>query len=295
LLCEYAAPGVVTSYARLWLFRHNRIPRCGWTIMTFVMTRPVDAREVGPLEDAPLRLALVQARTAPVLPLERAETIERLLEVLDGWELVDRQSNVELAVRLGPGRIEQQQGQPETVWIVASPTQQFRAVLSPSSVAVECDRYSLWPDFSQAVLEAFGAVAEVAAPTRCVRLGMRYVNELRDDARLTGEDPQQLAELLADELITVPVSLGRPVLGSLSELRVREDFGVLAVRHGLVESGRYLLDMDAYNEEPRPFEVEGMMTLTDAFHRRIESFFAWALAPSYLASLSASASGEGAP
>ena len=68
---------------------------------------------------------------------------------------------------------------------------------------------------------------------------------------------------------------------------------MLAVRHGLVESGRYLLDMDAYNEEPRPFEVEDMMNLADAFHRRIESFFAWALAPSYLASLSAGGSDEG--
>lgn len=255
--------------------------------MTCVMTRHVEPTEVGPLTDAPLRLALVQARTSPMLALERPDTVEHLLKVLTGWELTDRQSNVELAVHLGAGGIEQRQSRPETVWVLTAPSQQFRAVLSASSVAVECDRYSLWPDFESALGEVFRAVAQVGAPSRCVRFGMRYVNEIRDEARLSGEDPSQLPEFLAEELVAVQLSLSRPVAGSLAEIRVREDFGVLAVRHGLVEPGRYLLDMDAYSEESSAFDVDTLMVLATRFHARIESFFGWALAPEYLAGLAA--------
>jgi uncharacterized protein (TIGR04255 family) len=248
--------------------------------MTFVMTRPVIARELAPLPRAPLKLALVQARTAPTLALEQTETVASLVEVL-GWELVDRQSNVELSVRLGPGGIEQQGGPPQTVWVLAGPGGQFRAVLSQSSVAVECGAYSQWADFRAGLVAVLGAVAEVAAPGRVNRFGVRYVNELTDE-RLSGEDPGALTQVLAEELVSVAAALETPVISSLSELRVREPFGQLAIRHGMTAPGRYLLDFDAYNETTSPFDVERLMEAADAFHARIEALFAWCLQPDYL-------------
>jgi uncharacterized protein (TIGR04255 family) len=248
--------------------------------MTYVMTRSVEAADVGPLKHAPLRLALVQARTTPVLAFERPETVEQLTAALDGWELADRQSNVELAVRVGPHGVEQQQGRPETVWVLASRDEQFRAVVSASSVAVECERYSLWPDFRDAVRSVFVAVHDIATPTRCTRLGARYVNELHDD-RLNG-DPVAMAELVCEELIAAPLALERPVSGSAAELRVREEFGTLALRHGLIEPGRFLLDLDAYNEEAEAFDPDALLERAGRFHSRIESVFAWAITSTYL-------------
>ena len=252
--------------------------------MTSVMTRPVKVINLGPLKRAPLKLALAQARTAPMLALERSETVERLVAAL-GWELIDRQSNVELSVRLGPAGVEQQQGRPEFVWVLAAPSEQFRAVVSPSSVAVECERYSHWSDFQKALEAVLGAVGEVAEPTRVSRFGMRYVNELVDP-RLDGEDPATLTQVLGEELISLALSLERPVAASLTELRVREPFGALTIRHGMTQPGHYLLDFDAYDEQPGPFEVKRLMGAAEAFHARIEALFVWALDPSYLKSLS---------
>jgi len=252
--------------------------------MTSVMTRSVIARELAPLPRAPLKLALVQARTAPTLALEQTETVARLVEAI-GWELVDRQSNVELSVRLGPGGIEQQGGPPQTVWVLAGPSGQLRAVLSQSSVAVECGAYSQWADFRAGLASVLGAVAEVAAPGRLNRFGVRYVNELVDE-RLSGEDPGGLTQILAEELVSVAAALETPVISSLSELRVREPFGQLAIRHGMTAPGRYLLDFDAYNETTSPFDVERLMEAADAFHARIEAVFAWCLQPDYLEYLS---------
>jgi uncharacterized protein (TIGR04255 family) len=259
--------------------------------MTLVMTRLVEATELGPLERAPLRLALVQARTAPVLAMERPQTIERLATTLDGWDLIDHQTNVELAVKLSPQGVEQQQGRPETVWVLTSSGDQFRAVVSASSVSVECEHYSLWPAFQEAVGQLFAAVAEVAAPSRCTRLGVRYVNELRDDARLTG-DPARMTELVSEELLAVAVALGRPVAGSSAELRVEEEWGTLALRHGLIEPGRFLLDLDAYNEQAQPFDAARMLGQAGLFHARIESVFAWAITPTYLEELKGAGHGQ---
>ena len=250
------------------------------------MTRPVEPRDLGPLDNAPLKLALVQARTTPVLALERPDTVEWLVGELHGWELVERQSNMELAVRLGPAGVEQQHGRPESVWVLNSPSEQFRAVLSPSSIAVECDRYSHWSDFQQALVQVLAAVEAVAAPGRVTRLGMRYINEVTDP-RLASEDPRAFLDLLAEELISVALALDRPLAGSLSELRVREPFGIFVARYGLVAPGRYLLDLDAYDEQGGPYEPARLMEQAESFHARIESFFAWALQEDYLASLAA--------
>jgi uncharacterized protein (TIGR04255 family) len=254
------------------------------------MTRPVQPHPLKPLARAPLTLALAQARTAPTLALERSETVERLVEVL-GWELVDRQTNVELAVRLGPGGVEQQPGQPQTVWILAGPSGQFRAVLSPSSVAVECSAYSEWQDFQTALGAVFQAVGEVTTPGRVTRFGLRYVNEVID-ARLAGEEPERMTEVLAEELVAVAAALERPVIASLSELRVKEPVGQLTIRHGLTAPGRYLLDFDCSEDAAAPgspFDAKGLMEAAETFHARIEAVFAWALAPDYLASLTAPA------
>ncbi len=248
--------------------------------MTSVMTRLVTARGLRPLPKAPLKLALVQARTTPTLALEQSGTVALLVQAL-GWELVDRQSNVELSVRLGPGGIQQQGGPPETVWVLADPHGQFRAVLSQSSVAVECGEYSQWADFRAGLAAVLGALAEVAAPSRVNRFGVRYVNELTDE-RISGEDPAALSQVLTEELVAVAAALQTPVISSLSELRVREPFGHLSIRHGMTAPGHYLLDFDAYNETTSPFDIERLMEAADAFHARIEALFAWCLQPEYL-------------
>ena len=128
-------------------------------------------------------------------------------------------------------------------------------------------------------------MGEVADPGRVNRFGMRYVNELADP-RVSDEDPRALAQVLSEELVAVAASLARPLIASLSELRVREPFGELTVRHGMTQPGRCLLDLDAHDDAAGSFDADRLMSTADAFHSRIEAVFAWSLQPDYLASLS---------
>ena len=247
----------------------------------------MEEREVGHLAASPLRLALMQARTTPVLAFEQAAEIQRLLDALGGrWAVIDRQANRELTVQLGPGGVHQETGALETVWVLAAEDGRTRAAVSATSVAVESDRYEQWERFHADARELFAAVQRVAAPGRCTRLGLRYVNELRDD-RVDG-DPLHLAELLNRELVAPVLALGRPLMGSMAELRVSEDDdAVFALRHGLAAPGVYLLDLDAYREQTEPFDAQALTERAAGFHARIESVFAWALTDRYLEELRA--------
>jgi hypothetical protein len=86
-------------------------------------------------------------------------------------------------------------------------------------------------------------------------------------------------------LVAAPVELGRPVIGSLQELRLAEDAGELAIRHGLVRPSVYLLDLDRFTAEPQAFAADALAALADTFHQRIEDVFIWAMHPEYLAEL----------
>lgn len=259
--------------------------------MTFA---PVQMRAVGPLASSPLRLAIVQARTTPVLAFEQPAEMERLVDALEGgWTVTDRQANREVAISLGPGGVNQQAGAPETVWVLTAADGPTRAAVSASSVAVECDRYEAWEQFHAAVRDIFDAVARTFAPAQCTRLGVRYINELHDER--AGSDMAALAELVNPALIAPALALDRPLLGSLAELRVAEDDdAVFGLRHGLLAAGTYLLDLDAYREHTEAFDAAALAERADRFHARIEAVFAWALTEGYLDELRAGA-GEGTP
>ncbi len=249
--------------------------------MTF---EPVEPRVVGRLASAPLKLAIVQARTTPVLALEQAPEVQRLLARLgEQWTLTDRQINRELSVQLGPAGFQQQAAAPETVWILTAPDGRTRAVVSSRSVAAECDRYTEWSEFRTTIREVFEAVEETFAPARCDRFGVRYVNELQDD-RLSS-NANQITEILNVALMAPALALRRPVVGSLAELRTAEDDNIFALRHGLTQIGTYLLDFDAYREIPQPFTTGELTDLADRFHALIESVFAWSLTEAYLEEL----------
>jgi uncharacterized protein (TIGR04255 family) len=259
------------------------------------MTFPrVEARRVGALEDAPLRAVLVQAKTPPVLALERAETVEQLVVNLAGrWTLTDRQRSQHVAVTVGPSGVRREEAPSEPVWILTSADGGTRAIVSPSSVSVESNSYSEWVTFRERIVEVFAAVQRTAEPPSCTRLGVRYVNEV--DVADAGGDTERLAQRINPVLLAPAIALDRRLVGSQAELRVADgDDAEFALRHGLVTPDTYLLDFDAYRAAEVSFDASALVEQAEAFHARIESVFAWSLSDAYLEQLSGSDAGGGA-
>ena len=258
--------------------------------MTSVMTSRIEDRVVGRLPRSPLRLAIAQARLAPRPVLEELRAVGAIAEQIAGWTLYARHLSKETQVVVSQGGIHENARPPETVSVLRSTAHQgLRAAISPTSVAVECDRYTEWPVMRDAISAVFTAVAAVAGG-ECERFGVRYVNEI-EDAR-AGGDPAGLAELLAEPLVATVMAIDRPLLMSLQELRFADEQGQLVLRHGLREPGVYTLDLDYFTERSSPFDPEALVGLAEEYHRRIENVFAWSLQDRFLEQLR---DGEEAP
>jgi len=231
------------------------------------------------MEDAPLKLALVQVRTPPMFAVDRPEAVEGLAQAMpEDWVLVEEGRAQRVQMQITPAGIAQSPEDAERVWRFETADRRYVATLTPTSVGVETAHYDDFGQFRARLDPVLSALVEDSAfrPRLATRVGVRYVNEMRDD-RLTEDDSR--AAVVHPELLGPAAALGTGLIASLQELRFQQADGVLAVRHGLTSPGEYLLDSDHYSEERRDFDVPGITQLVQDWHDTIEGVFAWAFEP----------------
>jgi uncharacterized protein (TIGR04255 family) len=237
------------------------------------------------LEDAPLRVALVQVRYAPVHAVEKRELVADFQGLIsDSFVAAEPQQTQGLIVQFGPPALPPTLPPVETVWPFRDPDRGFSVSLSSTSLALEATaNYHDFPTFLSELRQMLDSLVRVFAPKLCTRLGVRYVNEIVDPAL---SSPNGLSRFLNEALISpVGSDLGSDLMSSLSEFRFREQDGVFVLRHGLVEPTKYLLDLDRFSEEPRQFDLDPIVATTSTFHDLIENVFVWSLAEGYLRQL----------
>ena len=249
--------------------------------MTFVMT-PIAEHSLDRLQHPPLRLAVVQVRTTPMLAAENAGTVQEMLAELPDWTLIDRQAAAEAHLVFGPGGVSQKSGgQARTVWVLSTAQDSIRASVSENYVAVESTEYDTWQTMRAALSSLLAGVSENLAPPRATRLGVRYVNVLPTPAAASLPELQQL---ICEPLLAPLAALELPLRASVAELRLGDEADasrLLVLRHGLQPEGGYLLDFDAFVEftAEELFNPDALAGLAQELHDRIESLFVWSLAP----------------
>lgn len=238
------------------------------------------------LDGAPLRVALAQVRYAPVHAVEKRERVADFQERL-AQTYVAREPHVPqtVTIQFGPSPVPGAPSllSPESVWPFEDRERGWSVSLSSSSLALEASTYNDFDDFLAEFRAVLSALIETFDPRECSRIGLRYVNEVGDE-RLRQEGG--LNQLLRAELVSpVGTELGSDLVGSLCELRFRETFGTLVLRHGLIRADTYLLDFDYFKEEVDVFNGEAITKVVESFHDVIERLFVWCLSGGYLAEL----------
>ena len=217
----------------------------------------------------PLKAVVLQVRFAPLLVLSQPAGVapfqEAIRDTYPRAELPAQQ--VTFAVGLGglfpplgqtgPWRFLDHEG-----WVVA---------LAPDFVSLETTSYRRFEEFETRARNLLEATRDVLRLPERGRLGLRYINEISHPDAATVSDWKAL---LNPDLLGVSGGelLGARVLGAMQQIDVRLDDGVLTVRHGFTttESGPagYAIDLDAHDDESRPFDVEEILG-------RMRSFRAW--------------------
>lgn len=221
-------------------------------------------------------------RFAPVFAIERRAEVAAFQALL-GERYVARQPTSSRSPAAGLGPTPQAPGgESETIWRFEHPEGDWAVSLSSTSLALEAVRYMDFDDFAAELSRIVQGLHEAFEPRHEVRLGLRYVNRIEDE-RLA---KRGIGFFLHEELASpVGGELGSDLIGSLAELRFREQDGTLAIRHGLVEPTHYLLDFDRFGAGEREFAPASVVERTRSFHALIERLFAWSLSPRYLKEL----------
>jgi uncharacterized protein (TIGR04255 family) len=239
--------------------------------------------ELEHLPKAPLKFAIAQVRFAPVFAIERREQVAAFQELLgDRYIALESTPPKPRIAAVGAATPQPAGADPETVWQFRRPEHRWTISLSSTSLALEAVKYRDFDDFAAELSTIVKALHEVFEPKHEVRLGLRYVNHIEDE-RLQ----KRGVLFFLNEQLAAPIGadLGNDLIGSLAELRFRERGGTLAIRHGLIEPTRYLLDFDRFNAEERDFAPDSVVKRVKRFHDLIERLFVWSISERYLKEL----------
>jgi uncharacterized protein (TIGR04255 family) len=166
---------------------------------------------------------------------------------------------------------------PTQLWRFRDPDEVWSLVLARDFLSLETTAYTRFEDFHERLQRALEALERLPVTYR-ERLGVRYINEFRHQEAAS---PSAWRGYLNNELLGMVGGevLGEDVIHAVEDIRVRQEDGVLALRHGYVgpeptgDDPHYLLDLDYFDETGRPFDRQQTLDQVDAFHRRIHDVF----------------------
>jgi uncharacterized protein (TIGR04255 family) len=148
-------------------------------------------------------------------------------------------------------------------------------------VSLETTAYLRYEEFRERVAEVLDATLALGIKLR-ERLGLRYVDEIRHpDAKKPGDWRRFINEKLLG--MVGGDELGDDVIQALQDIRLREDDGTLAIRHGYlgadVAAGEpfYLLDLDYYDDRPRPLDADQLLSQLDDYHHAMHNVWETAI------------------
>ena len=191
-----------------------------------------------------------------------------------------------------------QQPQQQPTYRFAEAEGDVMLVLGTNFVAIEARSYTDIEDLEERIVEGVHLVGELFTPPQVNRIGLRFINEFRFTADAL---PGALADAFHPSLLglaSVP-----ELRGAISESHAATRFTAggnqLLVQHGLRPEGTtvmpmpgskpptvaadpfYLLDVDAYTDQPFRFDAGAVGERVRAFNDQGRAFFAWAVQSGY--------------
>ena len=148
-------------------------------------------------------------------------------------------------------------------------------------VSLETTAYERYEEFRERLAEVLDATLALGVTLR-ERLGLRYVDEIRHpEAKKPGDWRRFVNEKLLG--MVGGGELGDDVIQALQEIRLREEDGTLAIRHGFlgteVAGGEpfYLLDLDYYDDRPLSLDAGQVLAQLDDYHHAMHNVWETAI------------------
>jgi uncharacterized protein (TIGR04255 family) len=243
-----------------------------------------------PLPNAPLVRVIAQVRFPMIASIPKPAFIGTFQEAIrDRYTDLSWVEPQATGVALGPeGIAVAREG---GLWRFETPGDGWSVSLAPQFVALEATRYSSRTDFLERLKLVLEAIAEHVKPRTAQRLGVRYVD------RLDRQRVEEIAHLVRPEVLGVSSNpFGERLLLSITETAFRLDAGQLRARWGLLPADStydpsaleprptpsWVLDLDMFRVEDRPFDSAELLAEARTFSSRIYTLFRWAVTDDFI-------------
>lgn len=234
------------------------------------------------LPGSPLDLVVCQLRFEDKPQLTTPETGLAFHQALGGSDgpyprfdqLRGQTLNVELGLQAGAPVITQNEA---NGWRLQAADGSWIVAVMAGQVSLESKNYPGWDGFSTRLTAVLEALAELAAPALEQRIGLRYVDRIREvDAHSAADWTEYLQPhvlgFAAHEVLGAHVANARQQL----LLDLGDGFGCV-ITHGFLpsEDGSldYLLDYDVYREGGRAFSLDSVRETMDVLHSDARKLF----------------------
>ena len=248
---------------------------------------------------SPLRLVICQVRFPSLLRISDAAHVADFQGAI-AREYPHLRREKQMALQLSAAGLSPTAD--ELLYRFMDSTGAWSVVLGEGSLTLEARAYSGVEELLRRFELVTGAAREALGIEERQRLGLRYVNEFRDEQASTLADWREYfrAEFLgyAADLFQEPVTY------AMHQLRVSRADGVFSVRHGLTrgtvvpsfplgaevpanppQGPFYLLDLDYSDARPLPLDVKASREQLVAYNAFIYRFFRWTLTEHHHAAL----------
>lgn len=223
--------------------------------------------------------------------LEMGFTVRKELEAsteLTGWR-VDAAEMHEFVVELGAKGPQTKENSAQGVRLTHAASN-VEIALFAGVATVQVQRYERWSvSFKPLIEAAVAAVEAVLQPVSRSRIGLRYVNTLRDEA---ASSHQVWAARIEPSLIGAVTAgpFASQVVAAQHQLQLIVGDGVEAtLRHGLLQLPRagsgYLLDWDVYDTGSELFLAQEVLEAAERLNRVAAALFKASLTPDFIIEL----------
>ncbi len=243
-----------------------------------------------PLTNPPLIRVIAQVRFPLIASVENREFMAPFQEAIrkDYPVLRPEQSR---SVLLGHKGV--MDARSNTIWRFHDASDTWRVSLAPDFLALDTGRYTSRDDFLRRLERVLQALKAHVDPQIIDRLGVRYID------RLSGDNLTDLRHLVRSEIagiLSTPLSECARHAIAENMFELPDDAGQVTARWGLIPANEtidpaaveaideksWLLDVDAFQAETRPFDVDALVRQARGFAERIYSIFRWAVTDEFL-------------
>ncbi len=153
-------------------------------------------------------------------------------------------------------------------WRLVGKDQSSAIGINPESVSLEVQRYPGWSTFSRDLDPLLRVVGDVVDPDHVVRVGMRYLNQIKLPVGVTDWSGLIPAELLGPSLH--PVLRPGVIAAEHKTILAVDEHTRCLFRYGQFTDpegeSSYLLDYDVYREAEVEFDVQKLLDTAEDLH-----------------------------